>query len=183
MRHLLFIFFFLCCLCCIITGCGVPDGLPQLAPLKVSVTKGGVPAEGVTVSVHSQSLSSNYTCRGEIQNGTISLSTYYNNGERRFAGAPVGEILIGLHRPAGWGLEDPKKVTKGMSREEGTQYSKERDKKTAENIKYVPLALRDPLISTITLQVEAGKNNELSVELDDPKWNSIKIDPKHFKTH
>lgn len=162
-------------------GCGSPSDLPALAAFKITVTKAGTPAEGVVVSVHSPSLPNTYNCYGVTDsNGVVSLATYAQSGKRKkYAGAPVGEIKIGLRRSDDYGMEDPREATKGMSRDESYAYAAERNKRMAENANYVPLAVTDPLISPIEFTI-SNAQNELTVELNDPQWD-IPVDPKRLK--
>ncbi len=164
-------------------GCGTPSDLPPLATFQIKVVKGGTPVEGAIVSVHSDSLPNKYGCYGITNaNGFLSLKTYFHTEKRDFAGAPVGSLRIGVRRAGDFGLEDPRKATKGMSRDESYAYNIDRSKRIAANEKFVPLALSDPLISPIEFTVETQKTNELTIELDDPRWN-IKIDPKRLKKY
>ena len=172
-------FAFLCVL-----GCGKPSDLPPLAPFQVTVTKDGQPAEKIIVTVHSENLPSNYGCYGITDaKGGISLVTFTQVGKRRaFSGAPVGDIKIGLRRDGSVGLEDPREATKGMTRDESFAYAAERSKRQAENEKFVPISLADPLISPVEFTVAEKTNNEMTIELDDPKWD-IKIDPKRLRKY
>jgi len=165
-------------------GCGKPSDLPKLAPFQVTVTKNGQPAEKVIVTVHSDGLPSNYGCYGMTDsNGRIALVTHSQIGKRqKFSGAPVGDTKIGVRRDGSVGLEDPREATKGMSRDEAYAYAAERSKRQAENEKFVPLALTDPLISPIEFTVAENANNILTIELDDPQWD-IKIDPKRLRKY
>jgi hypothetical protein len=154
-----------------------------LAELKISVTKNGAPAEGCIVTVHSDSLPNQYGCYGMLgSSGSLSCVPYQHAAKRQFSGAPVGTVKIGIRRDGNYGLEDPRKATAGMDREQSSKYAEERAKKMTENEKYVPMSLGDPLLSPIEFEVVAQNNNELTIELDDPKWN-IKIDPKRLRKH
>jgi hypothetical protein len=113
-------------------------------------------------------------------NGFLSLTTHSLTDKRKFAGAPIGNVKIGLRRLSNFGLEDPRVATKGMSREESYTYAAERTKRVADNERYVPLSLTDPLISPIEFTVSQQNINKLTIELDDPQWN-IKIDPHRIR--
>jgi len=169
---------------CSFGGCGKPPDLPKLAPFQVTITKNGQPAEKVIVTVHSDGLPGNYGCYGVTDsNGRISLATYSQIGKRKkFSGAPVGETKIGVRRDGSVGLEDPREATKGMSREESYAYAAERSKRLAENEKFVPLALTDPLISPIEFDVVEKVRNHFTIELNDPQWD-VAIDPKRLRTY
>jgi hypothetical protein len=164
-------------------GCRTPSDLPSLAEFQITVTKGGIPAEGVVVTVHSDTLLNKYSCYGVVDsNGFLSLTTHSLTDKRKFTGAPVGHVKIGIRRLSNFGLEDPRIATKGMSREESYAYSAERAKRVIENEKYVPLSLADPLISPIEFTISQENINKLTIELDDSRWN-IKIDPRRLKKH
>jgi hypothetical protein len=151
--------------------------------LTISVTKNGAPAEGCFITVHSDSLPNQYSCYGRLNSsGSLSCVTYDHTAKRQFAGAPVGAVKIGIRRDGNYGLEDPRKATQGMDREQSLKYAAERSQKMAENEKYVPMSLGDPLVSPIELDIVAQESNELTIELDDPKWN-IKIDPKRLRKY
>ena len=181
MKHFFF-FFVPLLLVCTWIGCGKPDDLPPLASFQVKVTKAGTPAEGVVIFVYSEKLPSRYDCYG-ISNasGSLTLNAFDTTGKKTYTGAPVGPIRIGARRPGDFGLEDPRVATKGMSREESYAYAAERSKKIVENEKFVPLSLSDPLISPIEFTIVEKESNELTIELDDPKWD-VKIDPKRLKS-
>ena len=179
MREYLFFFLLLAAIC----GCGTPPDLPPLAELKIYVTKNGSPAEGCFVTVHSDSLPNQYSCYGTLNSGGfLSLVTYDHTAKRKFSGAPVGPVKIGIRRDGNYGLEDPRKATQGMDREQSAKYAAERSKQTTENEKYVPMSLGDPLLSPIEFEVAAQNSNELTIELDDPKWD-VKIDPKRLRKY
>jgi hypothetical protein len=164
-------------------GCRPPLDIPPLAEFQITVTKEGIPAEGVIITVHSDTLSNQYSCYGVVDSkGFLSLTTHSLINKRKFTGAPVGHVKIGIRRLSNFGLEDPRIATKGMSREESYAYSIERTKRVAENEKYVPLSLTDPLISPIEFTISPTNTNKLVVELDDPQWN-IKIDPRRLKKY
>jgi hypothetical protein len=164
-------------------GCRTPLDVPPLAEFQVTVTKGGIPAEGVVVTVHSDILPNKYSCYGVVNSsGFLSLTTHSLIDKRKFAGAPVGNVKIGIRRLSNFGLEDPRVATKGMSREESYTYSAERAKRVADNEKYVPLSLTDPLISPIEFTISQQNINKLTIELDDPQWK-IKIDPRRLKKY
>ena len=164
--------FFLILLLGTICGCGTPADLPPLAEFKITVTKGGAPAEGCFVLVHSDSLPSKYACYGKLVGGSLSLMTYETLSGRKYRGAPVGTIKIGIQRDLNYGLEDPRAASKGFtSREESDQYAQDRGKRMEENVKYAPPSLTDPSRSPIEFEVVAGQKNELTIELDDPQWD------------
>ena len=169
---------------CSLSGCGKPSDLPNLAPFQVTVTKNGQPAEKVVVTVHSSLLPSNYGCYGVTDsNGFVSLTTHAQTGKRqKFSGAPVGETRIGIRRDGSVGLEDPREATKGMSRDEAYAYAAERSKRQAENEKFVPVALTDPMISPIEFTVAENGDNKLTIEIDDPQWD-VPVDPKRLRKH
>ena len=170
-------------LLCTLIGCGTPADLPPLAALKISVTKNGSPAEGCIVTVHSDSLPNQYGCYGILDSsGSISCVTYEHTAKRKYSGAPVGKVKIGIRREGNFGLDDPRKATAGMNREQSDQYATERAKKVAENEKYAPMSLGDPLLSPIEFEIVAKQPNELTIELDDPKWD-IKIDPRRLQKY
>ncbi|MGL6193421.1 MAG: hypothetical protein ACRC2T_01200 [Thermoguttaceae bacterium] len=157
---------------CGFLGCGRPADLPPLAKFQVTVTKDGSPAEGVTVTINSDKLPNKFDCYGATNSsGIATITTYFPAGKKKFAGAPVGEVKIGFMRPDGYGLEDPREATKGMSREESLAYAEERSKKMAANVGYIPIPLTDPLISPAGFTVVAGQNNTFTIELDDKQWD------------
>lgn len=183
MRHLCSIFLSLICLCLFFSclGCGRPSDLPPLTPFKVTVKKAGAPAEGVIVSIHCETLPNTYNCYGITNSqGVVSLATYAQSGKRtKYAGAPLGNLKIGLRRPDDYGMEDPREATKGMSREESYAYAAERNKRIAQNTNFVPISLSDPLISPIEFTL-SSEQSELTVELDDPQWD-IPVDPRRMR--
>jgi hypothetical protein len=164
-------------------GCHAPLDLPPLAEFQITITKGGSPVEGVVVTVHSDTLLNKYSCYGVVDSkGFLSLTTHSLTDKRKFTGAPVGNVKIGIRRLSNFGVEDPRIATKGMSREESYAYSVERSKRVTENEKYVPISLTDPLISPIEFTISQENINKLTIELDDPRWNT-KIDPRRLKKH
>jgi len=166
-----------------ICGCGVPADLPPLAEFEISVKKNGTSAEGCIITIHSDSLPNKYGCYGVLNSsGSLSCTTYELTSKRKFSGAPVGLVKIGIRRDGSFGMEDPQKASRGMTREESDKYAAERAKKIAENEKYVPMSLGDPLISPIEFDVVDKQPNKLTIELDDPKWD-ITIDPRRLRKY
>ena len=167
---------------CLATGCGLPDDLPPLAPFQITVTKDGVPAEAIIVTVHSDDMPVHYNCFAVTSaSGTVTMVTHASITNRRFPGAPVGPTKIGLRRVPGFGLECPEAITRGMTMDEIRAFSAERARLIDEAAAFVPRSLNDPMISPIEFNVEANTRNELTIELNDPQWD-VPIDPARLRS-
>lgn len=170
-----------CCIFATILGCGKPADLPKLAPFQITVTKKGEPAEGVNVNISGESLPTSYDCYGVTNSsGVAKITVFYRAKNKKFAGAPVGNVKLGFSRSDSYGMEDPQEASKGLSREEAYAYAAERSKRAAENAGYVPIPLSDPMISPVAFTIVAGQNNQFTIELDDAKWD-VEVDPRRLQ--
>lgn len=131
-------------------GCNrvkLPDGMPELFPMKVTVTQDGKPAEGVEIICHKGSLG--YGVSGvSDSSGVAELKT---NGQ--FKGAPAGEYTVTATKyeltPSQLGVCP----VGGPARAEWEEKFAE-EYRPAYN--YVNPELRDPATSGLTLSVAKG---------------------------
>ena len=135
-------------------GCGSkgpkkPDGMPELFPCVLTLTRGGAPVDGALVTLHPASGDSQWKPAGVSDaQGVVNLATYGN-----FPGAPAGSYKVTVMKSEP--VDSPMKS-------DGT--SGEVDFKASDV--YVDNKYAYPANTPLELEVAAGAPTEATFELD-----------------
>lgn len=136
-------------------GCGPkgpkkPDGMPELFPCVLTLTKGGAPVDGAIVTLHPTSGDSQWKPSGVSDaQGVVKLATYGN-----FPGAPAGSYKVTVMKSEPIPEENPM----GIDAPNGGVYE-------ASDV-YVDNKYAYATNTPLELEVAAGAPTEAAFELD-----------------
>jgi hypothetical protein len=127
-----------------LSGCGekLPDGMPKLYPLTITVMQDGNPLADAEVSLFSAEGESTWSIGGTTgKQGRVAPFTH-----GRYSGVPAGKYKVCIF-----------KVETVSNRKDGEQDDKRRV--IPDEYDVVDTKLKNPAMTTLTLEVKQGKND------------------------
>lgn len=150
----------------LLSGCtkGKPDGIPELYPVSITLTKDGAPVADANIGFTAKTAASgSWSVSGKTDaTGVAVISTA--QGSWKGDGAPEGEFIVHLTKQAA--IEEPE-LPANMEEDspEKQAYFAERLKRLEAAAKEIPESLKQPKTSTLTVTVEKGTGATVTFDL------------------
>lgn len=152
-----------CLVFCIGCGKGKPEGMPDLYPVSITITKGATPVADANVFLVPASSSGSWSVNGITDaNGVATIKT--SQGDWKQPGAPEGEFNIYITKLAK--IEEPEKPADMETNEAAkSEYFAERLKRLEAANKEIPKALTSASTSGLKITVASGSETNETFDL------------------
>ena len=156
-------------------GCGTnkPDGIPELHPVSVTVTKEGTPVDDVSIFlVATDAKSGSWSVTGSTNSSGVAAITT-SQGEWKAKGAPEGKYKVYLTKTPKVDMEPP--PAGGFQDEASAMaYAQERRRKIEAAPRAIPESLTSPKTSDLTITVVAKTGAKETYDIGKYKFDDVK---------
>jgi|GEM_PF-794562 len=166
---------------CSFSGCGKgkPEGIPDLHPVSVTVTKEGKPVDDVSVFlVATDAKSGSWSVTGSTNSSGVAAITT-SQGDWKAKGAPEGKYKVYLTKVPKVDMEPP---PPGGFQDQASAmaYAQERRRKIEAAPREIPDSLTTPARSDLTISVVVKTGAKETYDIGKYKFDDVKAQPSRY---